>query len=219
MKKAILTFDDGPSENFSKLLNFLLKNKYKAIFFCEGKNLEKKIHEKDLIKAIKLGYLIGNHSYSHPNFSTISSRKGREEILKTDKIISELYKKAKIKQKIKLFRFPFFNEGGINFFKYQKFLKKLGYKNPFHQRALFYFPKSVKKNFFYFLLQGLYRGKFDVYTDLATRDWDKEITFGEMKKILKKLKPGEVINLHDQSHTLETSTKKICNYLHSKNLI
>ncbi len=195
MEKAILTFDDGPSEKFDKLLSYLIKNKYKAIFFCLGKNLEIPKRQKQIIKAIKKGFLIGNHSYSHPNFNIISFRKAKEEILKTDEIIDGIYKKAKIKRPIKLFRFPFFRKGLFNYFRIQKFLKKLGYQNLINS------------------------SQYDVRCSLDPRDWDKKTTTRKAIKIIQNAKAGEIIDLHDYKHSISFLLNPICEYLSSKKLI
>lgn len=148
MKKEIyLTIDDSPSKYMKEKLDFLIKNKIPAIFFCIGKLMEE--NPDPVIYAIKNGYIIGNHSYSHPKFSEISLKKAYEEIKKTDSIINKLYKKAKVKRPIKLFRFPYGIKGGefsfaivLNKFikwrsflglskkeKIQQYLKQLGYAN------------------------------------------------------------------------------------------
>ncbi|MCW8966073.1 MAG: polysaccharide deacetylase family protein [Candidatus Pacearchaeota archaeon] len=215
MKKIILTFDDGPSKNFSKLLDYLIKNNHKAIFFCCGENLEKIKFEEHLIKAIKNGFIIANHSYSHPNFNFISFDKGKNEIIKTDKIIAKLYEKARIKQEIKLFRFPSFREGIFHFFKYQRLLKKLDYSNYYHKKNFFNFNLR-KKYFIYHLFQGIFIGRYDVYCEIDPADWNKKISFEKMKVLLDKARNNDIIDLHDQEHSLNKSTKKICEYLYVK---
>jgi len=144
MKIAYLTIDDAPSEDFKQKVDFLLAKKISAIFFCEGRYLEGKFD--DVIYAIKKGFVIGNHSYSHPHASNLSDKEVFEEIEKTDKIIDEIYKKAGIKRPIKVFRFPYGDKGwgaedsdkggpkDKKLFAHSKaiqnFLKKLGYKQP-----------------------------------------------------------------------------------------
>ena len=195
MKKVILTFDDGPSENFQKLLEYLIKNKYKAIFFCLGKNLEFPERKKQIIKAIKKGFLIGNHSYSHRNFNMLSFKKAKEEILKTDKLIEEIYKEAKIKRPIKLFRFPYLRRGLLNYFRIQKFLKKLNYKDILNS------------------------WRYDVGCSLSTKDWNKKTTKEFAIKRIQDAGGGEIIGLHDQEHSRNNLLIPICEFLSSKNLI
>jgi len=195
MDKVFLTFDDGPSKNFPNLLNYLVKNKYKAVFFCCGKELQNKKIEKHLIKAIKKGFIIGNHSYSHPNFNLISFKKAKKEILETDKIIEEIYKKAKIRRPIKLFRFPFFRKGLFNYFKLQKFLKHLWYED------------IIKSK------------KYDVRCSLDPKDWDKHTTKELALKRIKSAKKGDIIGLHDSKYSFDFLLKPVCGFLSSKKLI
>lgn len=213
MKKIILTFDDGPSEEFPELLDYLIKKNHKAVFFCLGQNLEKQENQKHLIRAIKNNFIIANHSYSHPSFNLISFNKGKREMIKTDKIISGLYEKAGRRQRIKMFRFPFFAEGGINFRKYQKLLESLGYENPYFKKRT-KIKKQVKHSL-YHLVQGFRRGKEDVYCDIDPADWDKKTSWKKIKEVLSKSEDRDVLNLHDQKNNFET-TKKICEYLSEK---
>ena len=64
-KVVALTFDDGPTNLSSKILDVLNKNGAKATFFWLGKNLADKT---DIIeKAKKNGHQIANHSWDHTN--------------------------------------------------------------------------------------------------------------------------------------------------------
>ena len=128
-KTIYLTIDDCPSKDFRKKIDFLIANKIPAILFCIGKEIEK--YPKEIIYAIKKGFIIGNHSYSHLDFSVISLKESERQIKLTDKIVDNLYKKAKVKRKIKLFRFPYGDKGPIMKNRnLQKILKQLGYKQP-----------------------------------------------------------------------------------------
>lgn len=62
-KTMYLTFDDGPSEKTSKVLDILKEYNIKATFFVVGRTDEK---SKDLMRRIvNEGHQIGVHSYSH----------------------------------------------------------------------------------------------------------------------------------------------------------
>jgi peptidoglycan/xylan/chitin deacetylase (PgdA/CDA1 family) len=63
VKEAYLTIDDGPSDYFIEIIEFLEKNNIPAIFFCRGDKLLEK--EEEAIYAIKKGFAIGSHSYQH----------------------------------------------------------------------------------------------------------------------------------------------------------
>lgn len=108
-KKVYLTIDDVPSADFEKKLHYLYSNDIPAILFCIGEKMET---QTDLIiDAIKKGYLIANHSYSHPYFSKISFKEAKSEIYRTDQLINRLYREANTAQPYKLFRFPYGDKG------------------------------------------------------------------------------------------------------------
>ena len=69
-----LTFDDGPHpESTPRLLELLAKHEAKATFFCLGQNVEQYpgLYEQ----MIAAGHSIGNHTWSHPNGWTMSTRR------------------------------------------------------------------------------------------------------------------------------------------------
>lgn len=209
----MITFDDGPSEKFARLLEYLEEKGHKAIFFCQGETLEDKTPRKNAVKAIKKGHLVGNHSYSHPNFNSISYSKGKEEILKTDRIIEEIYNEAGVQRTKKLFRFPYFCKGIFNFVRYQNLLKKHGYEDPYFNKGFFDKPKAVTGTYHFF--HSIVSGKYDVYCDIDPKDWDTKNDFSKVKSVLDRAKDGDVIVLHDHGENFERD-KQICDYLSSK---
>jgi peptidoglycan/xylan/chitin deacetylase (PgdA/CDA1 family) len=66
-----LTFDDGPHETVTpRILDILREKGTKATFFVVGRN---GLQHPSILKRIwDEGHDIGSHSYSHPNFSTLS---------------------------------------------------------------------------------------------------------------------------------------------------
>lgn len=102
--KVILTIDDGPSSDMAQKVDILYQRKLPAIWFCLGCCMEKR--SKDVIDAVKKGFIIGNHSYDHPKFNKLSLADIIKQIERTDKIIDSLYNQAGIKRSAKLFRFP-----------------------------------------------------------------------------------------------------------------
>lgn len=69
-QKVYLTFDDGPSENTSKILDILKEKDVKATFFVTGNEDES---AKELYQRIVAeGHTLGMHSYSH-KYSVIYS--------------------------------------------------------------------------------------------------------------------------------------------------
>ncbi|MGB9680349.1 MAG: polysaccharide deacetylase family protein [Thermoanaerobacteraceae bacterium] len=100
-KVVALTFDDGPSYEYTqKYVDILKSLDIKATFFVIGKNAEK--YPKLLKYISENGNEIGLHSYSHFNMTK----------LKPEQIVDELYKNQKIvvdatSEKPTLFRPPY----------------------------------------------------------------------------------------------------------------
>ena len=68
IRKAYLTFDDGPSQNTGKILDILHDYNVKATFFVNGRTDD---HSKKMYKRIvDEGHTIGMHSYTH-NYSQV----------------------------------------------------------------------------------------------------------------------------------------------------
>lgn len=65
-KYAYLTFDDGPSTNTVKILDFLKANNIKATFFVLGKNNQDEIYKR----IVEEGHTLAIHSDTH-EYSTI----------------------------------------------------------------------------------------------------------------------------------------------------
>lgn len=65
-----LTFDDGPGEYTSELLDCLEENNAHATFFMLGQNVEN--YQNDVKRMLELGCEIGNHSWDHANMYELS---------------------------------------------------------------------------------------------------------------------------------------------------
>lgn len=96
-----LTFDDGPNPAFTpRLLELLDRYNVKATFFLVGKYAS---DQSALTRQIVAGgHVIGNHTWSHPNLSRISSSKVREELHATSDALEQIIGKP-----IRYFRPPF----------------------------------------------------------------------------------------------------------------
>ncbi|MGH4139956.1 polysaccharide deacetylase family protein [Clostridium sp.] len=68
-KEVYLTFDDGPSENTSKVLKILKDNDILATFFVNGHPGYDEVYKQ----IINQGNVIGNHTYSHDYKTEYSS--------------------------------------------------------------------------------------------------------------------------------------------------
>lgn len=87
--RVALTFDDGPSRQYTPMLLDGLKERgIQASFFLTGKNIE---GNEKLVKRIQEeGHLIGNHTYNHVQLNKLSAAKAKEEIEKTSNEIYEI---------------------------------------------------------------------------------------------------------------------------------
>ena len=85
-KKVALTFDDGDDGgNTLAILQTLSDNGIKGTFFLTGKAVSS---HPDKVKAIvNQGHVIGNHSYSHPDFTQLTAEQIKLELDKTETIV------------------------------------------------------------------------------------------------------------------------------------
>lgn len=82
-----LTFDDGPGKYTDKLLDCLEENNAKATFFMLGQCVEQ---YPDIPKRMKeLGCELGNHSYSHPQLTSLSLDQVTDQFEKTNNLLEE----------------------------------------------------------------------------------------------------------------------------------
>ena len=81
-----LTFDDGPKRtNTPRLLDLAAQRRIRLTFFLVGSQVARK---PDIARRIAAeGHEIGNHSWSHPNFTELSEEAVRDELRKTDDAI------------------------------------------------------------------------------------------------------------------------------------
>ena len=84
----VLTFDDGPNHNTSRVVDILNKYNVKATFFILGSNV--KGNEKIIEDLYESGMEIGNHMYSHKLLTRMKEEKIREECDKTRKLIYDI---------------------------------------------------------------------------------------------------------------------------------
>jgi len=179
LHRLFLTFDDGPLLCTGRILDLLAESRQKATFFVIGRNLERSKFRDLAIRALREGHDIGNHSYTHPNFSTVSAPRAEMEIFKTHEIINGLVRETGVdhaRQNL-FFRFPYGNGGSIyNYAACRKTLASLGYRV--------------------------------AWWDLDTWDWRMELGWFKKNSIkviasLKKAKPRDVVLLHDRVKTSE----------------
>lgn len=88
-KVVALTFDDGSDgTNINKILDILSANNVKATFFLTGSGAN---NHPTWIKNISAkGHQLGNHSYSHPDFTKLTAAKIKSELDTTEATIKGL---------------------------------------------------------------------------------------------------------------------------------
>ncbi|WP_182899007.1 polysaccharide deacetylase family protein [Microbispora sp. H10830] len=96
-----LTYDDGPNpNNTTNLLNTLKANGLRATFFNIGQNAQ---NYPSLVRAqVDAGMWVGNHSYTHPHLTQMSSSQIQSELQRTQQAIQQATGAAP-----KLFRPPY----------------------------------------------------------------------------------------------------------------
>lgn len=119
MNSAILTIDDIASKNTPAIVDYLKEKGIIAVLFAVGLNVER--YYDEAIYALKAGMIIGNHSYSHPAFSTLSYDESIDEIEKCETVLNKLYLDAGVERRYRPYRFPYGDMGGENAAALQKY--------------------------------------------------------------------------------------------------
>ncbi len=87
--KIAITFDDGPNPQWTpRLLDGLKERGVKASFFVIGEKAEK--YPEIIKRMYEEGHVIGNHTYTHVQLTTLSNEKACEEIKKTCQVLYDI---------------------------------------------------------------------------------------------------------------------------------
>jgi peptidoglycan/xylan/chitin deacetylase (PgdA/CDA1 family) len=87
VKCVALTFDDGPGPYTAGLLDTLKKDGVRATFFMLGENVGS---HRDVVRRMALeGHELADHSWSHPQLTSLSPAEVRSQIERTQKVIKE----------------------------------------------------------------------------------------------------------------------------------
>ncbi|MBS4174283.1 polysaccharide deacetylase family protein [Bacillus sp. FJAT-49736] len=95
-----LTFDDGPSRYSKEIVDILKKYHVGGTFFYIGQNVKK--YPESVQYTHKNGFVIGNHSMTHPEFTKLSYEKQERELLETNQLIKQI-----THEPVRLFRPPY----------------------------------------------------------------------------------------------------------------
>lgn len=100
-KTVVLTFDDGPTKQYTpRILDTLAQLDVHATFFAVGAQAERE--PEILRREIAEGHEIGNHSFSHPDLGKIGPLEADLEINSTNRLFEALTGRSTV-----LFRPPF----------------------------------------------------------------------------------------------------------------
>ena len=86
-RQIFLTFDDGPDETYTpQLLDILSRESAPSTFFITGSNVAK--FPEITKRVVQEGHSLGNHTFSHIDFSLESNFRGEQEINQTARILA-----------------------------------------------------------------------------------------------------------------------------------
>ena len=80
-KTVALTFDDGPGRSTRQILKILRKDKVPATFFNIGENEAER--PQDVRDEVRDGFVVGNHTWDHPDMELLSKSAQAAELDKT----------------------------------------------------------------------------------------------------------------------------------------
>jgi len=107
---VFLTIDDSPSPVTDRLTDYLKSQRIPALLFCRGDRME--ANPGPLIRAIRKGFVIGNHAYSHRPAGELGPDGMMDEIERTEELIEAANIEARVKRPGYYFRFPYVDRGG-----------------------------------------------------------------------------------------------------------
>ncbi|WP_438350074.1 delta-lactam-biosynthetic de-N-acetylase [Paenibacillus sp. FA6] len=88
-KEIYLTFDNGYENGYTaKILDVLQEKKVPSIFFVTGHYV--KSQPELVLRMVSEGHLVGNHSWSHPDVTQISSAQLKDELSKVKDAVANL---------------------------------------------------------------------------------------------------------------------------------
>ncbi|MEK4030341.1 polysaccharide deacetylase family protein [Pseudobacillus sp. FSL P4-0506] len=101
-KVVLLTIDDAPDKYALEMAKIFKSENVSAIFFVNGQFLENEENKKMLKEIDQMGFMIGNHTYSHKDLKSLSEEEQKEEILKVNEMVEKTIGKRPV-----FFRAPF----------------------------------------------------------------------------------------------------------------
>lgn len=193
MNSALLTIDDISSKNTPAIVEYLKEKRIKAIFFATGQNVER--YYEEALYVVKNGMIVGNHSYSHPAFSSLTMKESIEEIEKCENILEKLYKASGVERIFRPFRFPYGDKGGDNKGALQKYLqeKRFHKVDDTHITYPWWGENNLNAD-----IDTFWTFDFEEYNIRQSTDFTKELVWKKMHDTNPKL--GAVLFAEDNRH-------------------
>ncbi|WLV25635.1 polysaccharide deacetylase family protein [Aciduricibacillus chroicocephali] len=101
-KVVLVTIDDAPDKHAVEMAIKLKKMNVPAIFFVNGHFIDSEKGKNDLKKIHDMGFVIGNHTYSHNSLPEQSNARQKKEITDVDQMVEDA-----IGKRPSFFRAPF----------------------------------------------------------------------------------------------------------------
>ena len=187
-RSVTLVFDDGPSDATPRLLAQLEEAGHRAVLFVLGANIAGR--ESVLIDAVRRGFALGNHSFDHPHFSQLDGSEARREIEQAEAAIERIYAQAGVPRPARWFRFPYLDTGESSSARFQALLREFGFTRP-HALGSRLEPED--------------RTRLDWPSTIRTVDWELPPE-AEFRRALQPARPGDIIECHDKTDTVERFT-------------
>lgn len=89
-KVVLLTIDDAPDKHALEMAQTLSELDAGAIFFVNGHFLDTPEEQKVLKQIYEMGFLIGNHTYSHPYLPNLTEQEQKDEIIRLNDTVEQI---------------------------------------------------------------------------------------------------------------------------------
>jgi peptidoglycan/xylan/chitin deacetylase (PgdA/CDA1 family) len=198
-KPVALALDDAPSPSTRALLDQLHARGHRGILFVIGQKVD--IPSPVLIDAVRRGFGLGNHSFSHPRFSSVDMATAEDEIVRTERVIDGVYEEAGVPRWAKWFRFPYLDGGATNGEAFQSLLQRLGFEP----------------------LAGMRPGnttpwRYDVRSTLVTHD-TRSLPVERFQRRMRVARPGDVVEFHDRPQSVDAYLPSLLDALDAARLV